>query len=74
MELGGIYGMQPSSGQRPKSGMNVSMTKQETNFLYELLRFAVTVLLLGLIILWVRGGEPTLTLNTPASTSAADHQ
>ncbi len=34
--------------------------KQENQFLYDLVRFAVTVLLLGLIILWVKSGEPTI--------------
>jgi len=49
------------------------MSKQETDFLYDLARFAVTVVLLGLIILWVRIGEPTIQAihnHTPASTSA----
>ncbi len=50
------------------------MTRQETDFLYDLLRFAITVLLLGLIVLWVRSGEPTPSQNAPASTSAANHQ
>ena len=39
------------------------MAKQENEFLYHLARFAVTVVLLGLIILWVRSGEPTPSLN-----------
>ena len=50
------------------------MTKQESNFIHDLVRFAVTVLLLALIILWIRSGQPTPTLDTTASTSAADHQ
>ena len=51
------------------------MAKQENEFLYGLVRFAVTVLLLGLVILWVRSGGPTIEAvhnHNAASTSAAD--
>jgi hypothetical protein len=54
------------------------MTKQETSsrddFLYDLLRIAVTVALLALIILWARSAEPPATEDAPASTAAADQQ
>jgi hypothetical protein len=51
------------------------MTKQESNFIHDLVRFAVTVLLLALIVLWARSGGPTIQAiqnDTPANTSATD--
>ncbi len=51
------------------------MTKQTRwidEFLYDLLRFAVTVVLMALIILGGRSGDPTPTLDAPASSSV-DH-
>jgi len=42
------------------------------HFLYDLLRFAVTIVFLALIILWARGSDPTP--DAPASTAATDQQ
>ena len=51
------------------------MAEEETDqFLYDLVRFLVIIVLLVLIALWVRSGEPTITTDVPTSTPAADHQ